>query len=203
MARRTLMTATGLLVLTACQTPPSNILPDLTFDTSPPLPLDVAELTIEDISGVAASGGADQSGNLPGQPAESELNEPVSDVISRWARQRFFAVGSSGTARLIIEQASFRRELLARTKGLRGMITIDQAERFSTGLAVRMVLSDPGTARDGFAWASVARTTTIAENATLSQRQEKLFTMLEQAINELDQALVLEMRQKVSSFVLR
>lgn len=192
----------GLLAcvpVAACQTPPPNVLPALTFDSAPPLPLDVANLVVEDLSAYSPQTAED----LSGEPADSELNEPIADVVSRWARQRFFAIGQSGTARLVIEQATLRRELLARSQGLRGIVTVDQSERFSTRLAVRMVLSDPATARDGFAWASVSGSTTIAENATLAHRQSELFTMVEQAINQLDQTLVAEMRQKVSSFVIR
>lgn len=193
----------SLALLAGCETPPSDILPSLTFDSAPPLPLDVAELIIDDLTADGPNRGTLSADPLPGEPATSELNEPVPAVVTRWARQRFFAVGQSGTARLVIEQAYLRRELLARSQGLRGIVTIDQAERYSTGLAVRMVLNDPGTAREGFAWASVARSVSIAEDATLSERQDRLFTMLERSINELDTALVAEMRQKVSSFVLR
>lgn len=187
------------LPVAACQTPPPNILPALTFDSARPLPLDVANLVIEDLSAYSPQTAEDSAG----EPADNELNEPIAAVVGRWARQRFFAIGQSGTARLVIEQATLRRELLARSQGLRGIVTVDQSERFSTRLAVRMVLNDPATARDGFAWASVSGSTTIAENATLAKRQSELFTMVEQAINQLDQTLVAEMRQKVSSFVKR
>lgn len=197
--RRVAVCGLAGISLAACQTPPPNVLPDLTFDSARPLPLDVSQLFVEDISGTAEPSSED----LAGVPADGELNEPIASIVGRWARQRFFAIGSSGTARLVIERATLRRELLARSQGLRGIVTVDQAERYSIRLAVRMVLSDPATSRDGFAWASVSGSTTIAENATLAKRQSDLFTMVEQAINQLDETLVAEMRQKVSSFVKR
>lgn len=188
------------LVLAGCETPPADTLPDLTFSNARPLPLDVAELVVEDRS---AAFTGDGNGGLVGDSADDALPEPVAAIVTRWANQRFFAIGQSGSARLIIEQASLRRELLARSQGLRGIVTIDQSERFSTGLTVRMALSDFNSRRDGFAWASVAGSTTVPENATLAQRQSLLFEMVEQAINRLDTTLVAEMREKVPAFVMR
>ena len=193
--------ATGFLALAACQTPPANVLPSLTFSSSPPLPLDVATLMVE--TPYESGAAAPNLQPLSGEPAEDELNEPVSAIVERWARQRFFAVGRSGTARMVVEQADLRRELLARSRGLRGIVTLDQSDRYSTALAVRMVLENPDGARSGFAWAAVTRSVSMAENVTLAQRQERVFTMMEQAITDLDQRLVAEMREKVSSFVLR
>lgn len=184
------------LLLAGCRTPPSEVVPQLTFAGARPLALDVGDLLVQDQTANAAPGGA-------GEVVEGELDEPVAALVGRWARQRFYAVGYSGTARLIIEQAQLRRELLARSQGLRAIVTIDQSERYSVAIAVRMALSDPPSARDGFAWASAESSVTIAENATLTQRQQKIHAMLEQAINALDQSLTSQMREKVSSFVVR
>lgn len=180
--------------LAGCQTPPPpRAFPEISFANRSPIQLDVAQIEVV------------QRYRPPAAPPHVDHLFPQnpSDVLRRWADQRLRAVGRAGTARFIIEDAGVLEEGLARTPGLRGAFTIDQAERYTIRLAVRMKAQNPVTGTNGFATADDERSTTVAENATLADREATWYRLIDESSRDLDARLETNIRRLMGPLVLR
>ncbi|MEK9662164.1 MAG: hypothetical protein VW644_10600 [Alphaproteobacteria bacterium] len=113
---------------------------------------------------------------------EHKVPQPPGLAMRRWAIDRLAATGNPDRrAVFTIQQAALTETPLPRTTGLRGAVTTDQTEKYELTLAGRFEIYE-GRTRVGIATASVARSQTIAEDATLNDRDRVLFTMVEQAM---------------------
>ena len=111
----------AVLTLAGCSSPERPRFPDITFGHLPPLRLDVASIDI-----VRAYTPTSMAPNI-------EQSFPVQPMtaMERWVRDRLQAVGTSGVATVTITDASAVEQRLARTQGIRGAFTTDQAERYT------------------------------------------------------------------------
>lgn len=176
-----------VLVLGACSTPPAPMTPALTFDHLQPLTLAVG--SIERTS----------TYNLPFRAPNVEhvLQPSPLDATMAWARQRFKAAGPAASPlRFIvdIEHASVVEYPLAKRAGFTGLLTDEQDRRFRADLTVRLSLVRAAGDEVGFVRAVAWRETTLAESATLNQRDMALVRMTEALVNELDQTALQKLR---------
>lgn len=196
LSRRCMLAALPLMAglgLAGCTTPPPRAFPQIGFENRPPIALDVGTLTVV------------QQYQPTGTPPHIETQMPDSPslVVERWARQRIAPVGTAGEARVIVEEASVIEEPLARTGGVRGVFTLDQSERYRLRLAVRIEAENPDRRLDGWVRSVAERSVTVAENASLAEREQKWFEMLEAAANDLDRQLEQNLRRNLSALVVR
>ncbi|HET8726744.1 MAG TPA: hypothetical protein VFO41_04450 [Alphaproteobacteria bacterium] len=177
------------LAATACDTPPIRAFPDVTFADQTPIRLDVAQVEVV------------QSYQPTMEPPQVEhlFPQTPSEAMRRWVEERLQPVGTSGVARVYIENASVRSEALARTPGFRGTFTIDQSERLTADLAMRLEIQKPGGS--GYAVASAQRSITVPENATLAEREDIWFRLTESTMNDLDTRMELSIRTNLVRFV--
>lgn len=181
------------LVLAGCGSAPSRNFPEITFADRPAIGLDVARVEIVQRYQPALA-----------DPYVDHLfpREPTA-VIRDWAEDRLAARGAAGTATLIIEDAGVTEEHLARETGLRGLVTIEQSERYEARFAVRLEVDQPATLRSGFAAVVAQRTITVPENASLAERELIWFELTEKTIRDLDVKFEQEVAQGLPLFVLR
>jgi len=111
---------------------------------------------------------------------------PPSDAIRHWANDRLRAMGSSGTLRVVIKDASITETRLPPTTGVRGAFTTDQSERYDGHLAVDLVVDVPARRFQGYTGATVARTISVPENISLQGREDAWFAMVERMMTELN-----------------
>ncbi len=184
---------TIILLLSACPSAPSRVLPDITFVDSPKIGLDVARVEIVQRFQPAFS-----------DPYVDHLfpKEPAS-VIRRWAEDRLAARGPSGTATLIIVNAAVTEETLARDPGLRGLVTIEQSERYEAEFAVRLEIDHPVTRSSGVSNALARRSITVPENASLAEREQIWFDLTEDTIRDLDAKFEEEVTAGLPQFLAR
>ena len=177
MRRRDLLGGFALLpLLAACgQTAPPPKLPEIRFLHRPRLALRVARI---DIVETFQPTGAEPY-------VEHLMVQPPLPVARAWAEDRLGAEGAYGRARLLIKDASVRRESLRKTKGLKGLFTNDQDERFAARLEARLEVEDGRGAR-GFAQAEASRSRTVAEEISLDQKDRQLFAMIEELGRDFD-----------------
>lgn len=193
MVARVSVLLAGLLVLAGCGSAPPRVFPELTFADRSPITLDVARIEIEQrFQPALADPYVDHL--FPQQPAA---------VVRRWAGERLAARGDSGTATLIIQDASVTEEVLAREPGLRGLVTIEQSERYDARLAVRLEIDDPARRRSGFAEVQAQRWMTTAENVSLAEREQAWFELTEKAVRDLDARFEQEVNEGLSQFLVR
>ncbi len=185
------MLLTSLLVLAGCPSAPSRMSPDITFADRAPIGLDVANIEIVQHYRPALA-----------DPFVDHLfpREPAS-VIRRWAQDRLAARGASGTATLIIQEASVTEEILARDSGLEGLVTIEQSERYEARYAVRIEIEQPASRRSGSADVLAVRSTTAPENASLADREQIWFELTEDTARDLDARFEQEIRAGLSQFI--
>jgi hypothetical protein len=114
---------------------------------------------------------------------------PPSDAIRRWANERLRAMGSSGTLRVVIKDATITETRLPSTSGVRGTFTTDQSERYDGHLAVDLVVDVPSRRFQGYTAATVARTISVPENISLQGREDAWHAMVERLMTELNTKL--------------
>lgn len=165
----------GAAVLGGCDTPvPSRSFPDISFSHKTPYNLDVAKIEVETNPAPAPDKGT----------VVHELPVSLTAVAEKWARQRLKAVGQSGVAVVKVEKASVIEERLKKTGGIRGAFTTDQTERYIGELEMSVSIAD--NRGQASARAGSTRTRTIAEDATLAEREKLWFNMVETLARGMD-----------------
>lgn len=158
----------GALLLGGCDTPvPSRSFPDISFAHKTPFNLDVATIEVEKLPATAPDKGT----------IVHELPVSLTSVAEKWARQRLKAVGQSGVAIVKIEKATVVEQGLKKTGGVRGAFTTDQTERYVGDLQMSVSITD--NRGQALARAGSSRIRTIAEDATLAEREKLWFDMVE------------------------
>src|SRR5699024_112172 len=122
-------TAVFLPVLGACAGPqPGPELTPIDFSDEPKLRLDVARVVFRDET------------TRKEDPSEvgRYFPTPPRTVAERWVRERLAPVGREGEIQAILYDASVRETKLPRTGGLRGLVTLDQSERYDARIVLAL-----------------------------------------------------------------
>lgn len=174
---RTLFTLVALpWLLTACDTPnPAVSFPELTFAHKAAIKLNVAKIEIIN------------EYRMPFEAPNVEHRIPIAPgaAAEKWAADILKPVGSRGTALFVITRASVTEEKLKTTKGLKGLIAIEQSEEYEAALDARIEILD-GTRRVATARTSITRTQTAREDATPNQRSKLWYALVERLLLEFD-----------------
>jgi hypothetical protein len=168
------------VALAACQATPSQTpVRQISFVNSAPISFDVARIEVV------------RQYQPPQVPPNVDHLAPVppSDAVQRWANDRLRAMGSSGTLKVVIKDASIVETRLPPTTGFRGAFTTDQAERYDGHISVDLVVDVPSRRFQGYTGAAVTRTISVAENVSLQGRDDALFGMVERMMAELNTKL--------------
>jgi len=104
-------------------------------------------------------------------------------AMMNWARRRLRAGGGAGnpfTAEFVIEDAKVLETGLAKTTGLRGLLTYEPTARYDATAVARLTIksADPG-ASQGEVLVTVQRSIDVRENATLVEREDAWFGLTE------------------------
>jgi hypothetical protein len=128
---------------------------------------------------------------------------PVSPLrmAARWARDRLVAAGGPLRARYTVKQASVRETELPRTDGIRGAFTRDQAQRYEAVIDVELAIVDERGFATGQVSAHVERRQTVAEDLTLTQRDEIWYQMTQNLAEALNAELDKNIRANLPRFI--
>lgn len=175
--RRTFLAIAALpWLLAACDTPnPAVKFPELTFAHKPTIQLNVAKIEIIN------------EYKMPFEKPYVEHLVPIAPgaAAERWAADILKPTGSRGTALFVITRASVTEKKLKTTKGLKGLIAIEQSEEYEAALDARIEILD-GTRRLATAKTSITRTQTAREDATPNQRSRLWYGLVERLMLEFD-----------------
>ncbi len=192
--RRHLLWAAALApVAAACSSePPRAAFPQLTFGHLPPLLFVAAAVDVAD------------DFRPPAGPPHIESALPVSPAfaMARWAADRVRANGQGGQrVRVVIEDASATQTPLPRETGIAARFTNQQALRYDVAMAATVTVRDVSGRQLGYAAGSARRSTSIAEDASLNQRDTTLFKLVEQTVQEFDREMDRNIRQFLGGYL--
>ena len=185
----------GLLagLLAGCE---SSVLPggfsEITFEHRPKLTLDVAAVQVD--TRFRAS--------LAAPNVEHLVPAPPDRALQRWARDRLRAAGRGGSARFEILDAAVVEERLPVTRGLRGAFVSEQSERYTARAEARLTVFDDRGNLLASATANATRATTVAEDATLSEREKAWFELTEALMGIFDAEMERVTRRFLGGFLL-
>lgn len=107
-------------------------------------------------------------------------------VLERWAHDRLVAKGTEGVARLVITDGAVTSEKLKVETGITGAFKNDQAERLTAKAAATLEILDVRGFKRGSASASESGTQTIPEDASLNDRDQALFDLVDRVTKGFD-----------------
>ena len=146
-----------ILAITACETPiPRRDFSEITFTHLPSISLDIATIDVVRLF------------DPPLKPPHVEHEMPIQPhmAVSRWVSDRLKPTGSSGHAKVTIQDASVIEESLKSVGGLRGAFTTEQSERYVGKIEVEIKAVGGKGLRTASAVARTQRSRTIAEDAS-------------------------------------
>jgi hypothetical protein len=116
-------------------------------------------------------------------------------------RDRLRASGVTGDARVVLREAKIVETRLAVQGGLRGAFTTEQGYRYDANIEVEIQLRDAGGVQRAFAKAQASRSRTVAEDATLAQKDKVLFDLVEATMTEINGEFERQIRQYLGRYV--
>lgn len=179
----------AVLALAACtNAPPATRFPQLTYAHLGAFTLDVSEIEIVDAY------------QPPLQAPNVDHLMPVSPAAAarQWARDRLKRSGSSGRrAVFTIDDGAVTETTLQRQSGIRGVLTVDQSERYDARIGVRLDILDIDGRRLASAEADARRSRTVPEDITLAGREKIWFALTETLTADLNT----EMERAITQFL--
>lgn len=171
--------ALSAVLLTACANTTTDPKPvaHYSYMQYPATTLNVASIQVID--------GYNQPMQMPN--AEHLMPDPLPKAVSDWARAHFKAGGGEGSVTITIKDASVVGKNLQLTPGVKGWFTKDQAERYDGKITVEFAVNGSPLANGGASGSvNVNRGQTIAEDASIQERERTWNTMGEAMLTDLD-----------------
>jgi hypothetical protein len=178
----------GLLILlfatllAGCDTPPSReSFPKLTYGYLPPY-----RLAVQNVEIVNAYRSPMTSPNV-------EQDFPVSPAgtAAQWGRDRLIAEGGRDRAVYTVQRGDPVEVHLAQgdSGGMLSDFTESQSERYDLNIAVQLQIIDPTGRVTASVDAKATRSRTVADDATLNERERVWFQLTEAAMKDLNASL--------------
>lgn len=178
---RTLWFALAFTTLSACQTsaPLQNFAPP-SFVKMTPIDMDVTNIEVID----------EYEPPLARPHVEQFFATTPTQAMHIWAHDRLHATGRERTLQVVIKDASVVETQLPRTQGLQGVFTNDQAQRYDARLEVELrIYGTSGALAEASITAVATRSQTVAENASVAERERIFNTLLAELMNAMNATL--------------
>ena len=120
-------------------------------------------------------------------------------VLINWANDRLLAVGTTGTATFVIEDASVVETKLKKKTGLKAFFTSQQSERYDGRLAVTLIIQK-GNSRAQIK-AETLRSQTAAEHISVNDRDRIFYQLTHDLAVAIDQEVEAKIQQYLAEFV--
>ncbi|MEO5336787.1 MAG: hypothetical protein H7841_07835 [Magnetospirillum sp. WYHS-4] len=173
-------------VLTACQTPPTQRFPEISFANLHPINLEVASVKV-----ASRFQPTFQAPNVEHQfPIQPQA------ALQRWAQDRLKSMpGGRDGATFTIVDASVKEVQLETDKDLKAKFTKEQSQRYELRLEAIVEVFDGRGLSAGHAQAAVVRTKTVREDSSLNDREKVWYEMTEAAMNDFNAEMEKNIRQ--------
>ena len=180
-----------LLFLSACaaSAPPRSY--DISFENSPKIKLDVAQILVE------------QSYAPPNSAPNVDHLFPVRpvDATLRWGGERLLVGGTRRTAHFVVRDAAALETPLQTAAGFTGLFTVDQAARYDLSLVVDLRILEGGRSLAS-AEAKASRSITVPEDAKPQEREAIWHRLTEDTLKDLEREIERVLPQYLSAYIL-
>ncbi len=181
-----------VISLAACESPTAEIqFPEITFSHLKPIRLDVV-----DIEFVAQYVPSRVAPNV-----EHQFPVTPATVAKRWTEDRLAPVGISRRARAILLDATVTEVPLKKRGGFMGVFWNDQSERYDARIEMRIEIVDDDGASIAHAQAVAQRSRTVAEDISVSQREQVWFELTEDVTQDFDAEMERLIRRHLIRYV--
>lgn len=144
--------------------------------------------------------------NRPNRPPNVEHEMPLAPdrAAGQWAEDRLQANGEGDTfVRFTVHEASVVEKRLSIERGLSGLLRNEQAESYYAQLEGTVEVVDALTRIAlAAATAKVWRSQTVAENATINERDTIWFGLVERLMTDFDAAMTARIDEHLSAFLI-
>ncbi len=166
-------------------------LPDITFAHLPTFRFDVANIAVD----------SRFHAPLTAPHMEERLPTSPEKALRQWANDRLKAVGTKGTLKLVIEDASATETALARDTSLKGQFTKQQSQRYDLGAKATLLVIDTGGVERGTATAQASRTITVREDVSLNERERIMFDLVDRLLADFNTQMEANIRQHLAPWL--
>lgn len=173
--------------------PPRAAFPELTFSHLGQINFDAGRLAVIN----------EYTSPLKAPNVEHEMHLRPATAAIRWAHDRLRVSPNrkKSVLQFVIKSAKVVETELPRQPGMQGFFSYRQSQRYDAELEVLLELLSGSGARLAYATATATRSVTVAENATLNERDQVLYSLVEQLMAELNAELEKNIRQHMSDYI--
>lgn len=172
---RNIFALAGVLALLSCAAPPPKpTFAEITWSHLPPFKFNAAKVEVVSV----------YKPTFQPPYVEHEFETPPERVIRRWVQDRIVPAGSQGSVKVIINDASVKEIQLEHPKDFSSHFTTEQGQQYDAIVDVTIEIYGPRGFKDGFTNARAERTQTIAEDATLNDRDRLWHDLVEQTMQD-------------------
>lgn len=186
-----MLTGFALLLTSACATtPPPPAYPEITFQHLLPLNLAVSEIKVV----------SEYRPPLKAPNVEHEFPVSLDGALRNWVRDRLKTAGGNAFATVTIRDASAVEVPLKKQKGLKGLVTKDQSERYDVRVTVDLKIEDI-SGSSGFVTSEAHRSRTVPEDISLNDRHKVYFELTEEVMHDFDAEMEKNIRRFLKDFI--
>ncbi len=181
----------ALVCISACAavTPPQ--LQEINFTKAPVINVNVASIEVV------------ESYKSPFRTPNIEHLMPYSpaDAMNIWVKDRLRAVGSDKLLQITIVDAPVTVSDLPKTKGVKGLFTVDQDKKYDARLEVEMKIYGGAALSEADTSVIVTRSITIPENASADSRKAAYVQMIQDMMKMMNDKLEQNMLSYMGNYV--
>jgi hypothetical protein len=185
----------SILFLAACQnTHAPTKMPIPHFTHKPALSLQVRDISVTE----------DYEFPSKSPYIEHTLDYPPSEMFTIWLKDRLKADGASSYIQASITDASIQKTELPKTPGIKGLFTNDQTEKYDAKMVVQLRLyNEERTIAIADVNATSTRSITIAENASVVERDTAYYNLSKALVNDIGNELEKQIRRVFAAYILK
>ena len=179
-------------LLSACASPaPTQRLPEITFSHLQVYKVDVAKIEVENR----------YSAPLKAPHIVHLLPTTPEKALERWLKDRFQAVGQTGSLRLIIEDARATETALTLDKSLKGHLMKQQSQRYDMAVLAALHILDETGKTIGTARARAERSITAREDISLKDREKLWFDTVNRLMTDFNKVMEANVQSYLSRWL--
>ncbi|MHC8491185.1 hypothetical protein ACTU44_00580 [Thalassospira sp. SM2505] len=188
---RTVVAGAALALMAACTSAPVANYPDVTWRHLTPIVF--AAGPIEKVAAWSNT----EDGSIA-----SDLPFSLGNMAMNWPDDRIQTAGTSDMLRYSVTEASVISSALKTTKGIKGVFTDDQSDKIELKVAAKLELLDANGVQKGEVQAMAARSRTLSESMSVSEREQAIYDATAALLMDLDRELERQINANLGRFIL-